>query len=135
MLRLSSIAVSLLLILAGMNVTIASHYCHGALSKTIVSLTGKNASCGMEHSKQAATETTISSRCCDDVLTEYKVSDDYAPSDIRYSQYFQYFDYFLPEIKLPVPLPTSFLNHIFKSPPGNFSVSAVHPEDICVFRI
>ncbi len=134
MFRISTIAVALLLVLSGMNITVASHYCMGTLAKTIVSLNGKSASCGMDHTESPESETTISSRCCDDELHVYTVGDDYAPSDIRYSQLFNY-DNFSPEIIVTPSILTALPKQIDYSPPGQLLISAVHAAEICVFRI
>lgn len=134
MFRFSTIAVALLLVLSGMKITIASHYCQGTLAKTIISLNGKTASCGMVHTGPTESETKISAKCCDDELHVYTVGDDYAPSDIRFGHLFN-FDYFSPEIIASLSVLTALTKQIDYSPPGHLLTSAVHAAEICVFRI
>jgi hypothetical protein len=54
-----------LILLAGMHVTIATHFCGGELAATKISLAGTEASCVMAHNElpNAYNETSFSSNC------------------------------------------------------------------------
>jgi hypothetical protein len=130
--KVSTIVITLLLVFSGMHFTIATHYCQGALSKTIISLSGKTADCGMEHSRSASHEPLFSRECCDDKVTVYTVDNDYSPSFVSLIQ--------APEATtLVVPCITKLLSVISKqrseNPPGYDLVSSVEAAEICVLRI
>ncbi len=134
-----AIPVALLILLSGMHLTIATHFCGGEIAATKVSITGKKASCGMisdDNSKTSA-ETILASNCCDNKVSVYSVDNNYAPSAFQFKEIahpvFQ--EFFIPEgfsFRSSYPILTTITN---VSPPDNLMANAVSMADICVFRI
>lgn len=130
--KVSTILIALLLAASGMHFTIAAHYCQGTLAKTIISLNGKTADCGMENSRSTFHEPVFSRECCDDKVTVYTVDNDYSPSFVSMVQ--------APEATtLVVPCITNLLSVTSKQrseyPPGYDLVNSVEAAEICVLRI
>jgi hypothetical protein len=134
-----TIPVALLIFLSGMHVTFATHFCGGKIAATKISVTGKVASCGMDSDEKSksASETSLTSKCCENTTAVYSVDDNYAPSalhDIALTQNIL-FEYVVPGIFIsPSDLPMS-ANSTNVSPPGCYKTNAVSIADICVFRI
>jgi hypothetical protein len=137
--KLLSISFALIILLSGMNLTIATHYCGGQIAATKISFVGKTASCGMESHKKSNlfSGTNLAKHCCDNVISSYSVDHNYTPSKIV-----------IIEILLPVlqvfdiPVNAAFDFHCKSttcftqiSPPGNFTYNAVNMAYICAFRI
>jgi len=134
-----AIPVSLLILLSGMHITIATHFCGGEIAATKVSITGKEASCGMisDEKSNTSAETILASNCCENKISVYSVDNNYAPSAFQFKEIthpvLQVF--FIPEgfaFRSSFPLLTTLTN---VSPPDNYLASAVSMADICVFRI
>ncbi|HLO58406.1 MAG TPA: hypothetical protein VK179_06670 [Bacteroidales bacterium] len=130
--KVSTIVIALLLAVSGMHFTIAAHYCQGNLSKTIISLNGKTADCGMEHSRSASHVPVFSRECCDDRITVYTVDNDYSPSFISLL--------LAPAVTaVPVQYITDLLSFSLKkrpeNPPGYDLITSVDSAAICVLRI
>lgn len=134
-----SIPLALLILFTGINVKIASHYCGGNFSAAKVSLTGKTASCGMEHpSVQKPTEFLFSRHCCDDVISSVSISTNYVPSSFWYlpdtGQEIINTFITLDELDIYQPVTISAISGS-KRPPGGFSPSDVEQQVICIFQI
>ncbi len=135
-----SISFSLLILLSGLHITIASHYCGCEIATyEKVSVSGELASCGMEDSADNSTLPGMhfKTHCCDNEISVLAVDPNYAPSFTSFKAFPQ------PVLQL-VDIPASFsflplypINYIGAnvSPPGYFLVSDVSLPDICVFRI
>ena len=137
--KLLAIPLALLILLSGMHFTIATHYCGGKIAATKVSLSGKEASCGMisDHRSYNSGETQISSKCCDDEKAVYKIDSDYSFSAFHFKEIPQNI---LLEFQIPEGFsfhsPIALLTHATNgSPPDYFLANAVSMADICVFRI
>lgn len=137
--RIVSISLMILIIFSGISVKIASHYCGDSFSGTKVSLTGKLASCGMEHqSGTNSSQDLITSHCCEDTMSSFSISTNYVPSSC----------YALPDIgqeinhtfilnndllsSLQIPISAISNN---KLPPGLFSPDSIEQQVICIFQI
>jgi len=134
-----TIPLAILILLSGMHFTIASHYCDGKIAATLVSLSGKEASCGMisDNRSDNSGETQISKHCCDDELAVYKTDSDYSPSAHHFKEITQNIlqEFLVPEgfsFHSTVSLLTYPTN---VSPPDYFRANAVSMANICVFRI
>jgi len=134
-----TIPLALLILLSGMNFTVATHYCGGHIAATKLSFSGKEATCGMisDQKSENSTETQISSNCCDDKIAVYKIDGDYSPSAFYFKNISQNIlqEFHIPQgfsFHFPVSLLTIPAN---VSPPGCFMANAVRIADICVFRI
>jgi len=134
-----SISFSLLILLAGMHLTISTHYCGGVIAASKLSVSGELASCGMEGPVDQCQfpGKHIGSNCCTNKIAVLAVENNYTPSSFEFKSFSQ------PVLQVfDIPAnsginPFSVLSLICTNvrPPGNFMVSAVSLPDICVFRI
>jgi hypothetical protein len=133
-----TIPLALLILFSGMNFTVATHYCGGHIAATKLSFTGKLATCGMTALKsENSAETQISSKCCDDKTSVYKIDNNYSPAAFHFKNISQniHVEFLIPQgflVQAPVSLLTIPAN---VSPPDWFAANAVRMADICVFRI
>jgi hypothetical protein len=137
--RIVTISLMLLIMFSGISVKIALHYCGGSFSEMKVSLSGKLATCGMEHqSGKKSSQDLITRHCCNDIISSFSIDTNYVPSNC----------YSLPDLAQEI-------NHSFilqnamlinpeitvsaisgdKKPPGNFSPFNVEQQVLCIFRI
>ena len=134
-----SILFAALILLSGMHLSLASHYCGGELAAVKWSLVDEKASCGMALDKQIITtaNTITTESCCKDELSFLAVDSNYNPSSLQINdpikQLLQVF--YIPEsIGIQFSNTHSSVNATIQ-PPGKFIASAVSLPDICVFRI
>jgi hypothetical protein len=136
--KLLSIAIAFIILLSGMNLSIATHYCGGEVAAVKWSFSGQKASCGMENPKPICPANKgIASNCCHNKISFLKVDKNYCPSTFKIKDVTKSL---LQVFNIPVNISCQSLfalNSIQKnfSPPGNLSVSTVCLADICVFRI
>jgi hypothetical protein len=134
-----TITVALLLLLSGMHITIATHFCGGELAATRVSVTGVMATCGMVHheANNSSAETILKSNCCENETDVYAVDENYSTTEFHFKKV-------APVILQVFYIPQGFSYHsnilqatylANASPPDNFMANAVSMADICVFRI
>jgi hypothetical protein len=134
-----SILFALALLLSGMRITIAEHYCGGSLVASKTSFSGKLATCGMENNENSCPlqGQKLSKHCCENRLytagtTNIFMAPRSMPEKSNRNNLILYFftTYNLSQINLYISsLYTDF------NPPGKFIPDAVSPEKICVFRI
>ena len=127
-------------LLAGLHLSIASHFCQGELISVKVSIANKEAttSCCMEGvSTSSPSGKVFKKHCCDNGLTTLAVDDNYSPSfskslDIspKVTEVF-----IVPLKEMIREMAFSQSSHPILSPPGIFSKSTVELTEICVFRI
>lgn len=134
-----TIPLALLILLSGMHFTIAAHVCGGEIAGTKVSLSGKEASCGMasDEKSKPSSETSFNSDCCENAFTIYSTDNNYSPSEFHVKEITQNIlhVFYIPEgftFHSNFPLLKNFTN---VSPPDNFMANAVSMANICVFRI
>jgi len=134
-----TILLAILILFSGMHFTIATHFCGGEIAATKVSLTGKEASCGMAHDEKSKSysETSFSSNCCENEISVYSVDNNYAPSAFHFKEITQNIlhEFYIPEgfsFHSTFPSLSKYTN---VSPPDCFLANAVSMADICVFRI
>ena len=137
--KLFSIVFAALILLSGMHLSLASHYCGGELAAVKWSLDDEKASCGMVVDKQINTtaNTITAESCCKDKTSFFAVDSNYNPSSLQINepikQLLQVF--YIPEsIGIQFSNTHSCVNATIQ-PPGKFIASAVSLPDICVFRI
>jgi hypothetical protein len=134
-----TIPLALLILVSGMHFTIATHYCGGKIAATKVSLSGKEATCGMisGHKSDNSGEQQFSRHCCDDELVVYKIDSDYSPSSSHSKEITQQIlhEFFVPEVLAYQSHILSITNCTNFSPPDCYTANAVRMADICVFRI
>ncbi len=134
-----SISFSILVLLSGMHLTVATHLCHDKIASTKLSVSGELASCGMEGAAdnyllQVILKTT---NCCKNKIAAFVVDNNYFPA---YSEFKTFGQSVLQVFKLPAcltnPSPCQLILFVTDvSPPGYFSVNDVSLPNICVFRI
>jgi hypothetical protein len=133
-----SISLAFLILLAGMHLTFATHYCGGTIAASKISVSGELASCGMEGTEDSCPlpGDHIKSHCCDDEVSVYAIDNNYSPSfsditDIT-QRVLQVFTYPANETYSPIIFHNTLLTSV--GPPDNYFSSAVSLADICVFR-
>jgi hypothetical protein len=137
--KVFSILILLLTVVAMIHISVAMHYCEGKKVATIVSLSGKSASCGMTCSEEQTPlqGTYFTHHCCDDLVTFCGISSNYTPSYFFVPESYQHnFHVFAIPVDLLVKSQTDFY-YIFSniSPPRALMSTNVDLCDICVFRI
>jgi len=137
--KLFSILFAALILLSGMNLSLASHYCGGELSAVKWSLNDAKAGCGMElaATKTSSDKSFEAQSCCKDEISFYTVDHNYNQSTHQINepvhQLLQVF--YIPETIGFHFFNTSSSVNATIHPPGKFIASAVSLPDICVFRI
>jgi hypothetical protein len=137
--KLLSISLAVLMLLSGMNLTVATHFCGGSLAASKVSFSGKLATCGMENETNqcAATGLHSDTDCCTNHVSHLNVDHNYSPEFFA----FKYFGHQLLQVFV---VPQNQINYSYTafnvvrtnaSPPGIIQASDVSLPDICVFRI
>lgn len=134
-----SILFASLILLSGLHVSMASHYCGGELAAVKWSLSDVKANCGMEMSVPSCpSDHNISQEsCCKDKITYFVVDSNYNLSSLEVNN---------PELRLlqVFYIPQNTVNSAFSStlaynsivrPPGKFLPNAVSQSFICVFVI
>lgn len=137
-----SIALTSLILISGMHLAVAKHYCHGEFAAMKITFIGDNATCGMEDGIEASKvfdnqmTDVVTAKCCSNESTLMGVDQNYNPSYQEFSSLrsLPLFAY------VPSELIYSFQNssvYSYKNiiPPDNVPAGAKSPADICVFRI
>lgn len=132
-----SISLAFLIVIAGMHLTVAIHYCGGSIAASKISFSGELATCGMENSVETCPlhGNHFQSHCCDDEVSVYAIDNNYSPS---FPDVISISQNILQAFYLPISevLPSSSIIdiNINASPPWELYTSAVRLIDICVFR-
>jgi hypothetical protein len=136
--KLFSISFAVLILLSGMNLSMATHICGGKVAAVKWSFSGKEATCGMEIPDQSSPlHKGISNSCCRNEISFYSVDNNYNPSSFQSNEVikslFQIFD---------IPVNISFVSSTTENsllsdfgPPVNQLVNSVSLSKICIFRI
>jgi len=134
-----SILLSLLMLAAILHISVAMHYCSGKEVATIVSLSGKLATCNMgcSEGELPSTGTNLTKHCCDDIVTLCRIDNNYTPS---FSFEPESYQYNFQVLSLPVRFSTNSNSDLIPfysnlSPHGELLSANVELTDICVFRI
>jgi hypothetical protein len=136
--KLLSIFFAFLILLTGVHLTFATHYCGGSFAASKISVSGELASCGMEDIEKTCSNpgNHLKSHCCDNEVSVYAIDNTYTPSFSVATDVVQ-------NILQVFTLPVSITIHSFLpekplltsvSPPGKLFTSIVNLADICVFR-
>jgi hypothetical protein len=137
--KVISISLIIVMLVAILHLSVATHYCGGKIAASKISLSGKLASCGMEDDKSDLSSTGLhfTKHCCENVLTSFGINSIFFPtfSSVPESR-FQLLQVFsLPSnlaLNLFSPIKSRYTN---VNPPGAFASSNVDLSDICVYRI
>ena len=137
--KLFSILFAGMILLSGMHLSIASHFCGGQLAAVKWSVLDEKAGCGMEMVKpvQSTQKSVEAESCCKDEMTFYTVDTNYNPSTI---QTHEPEHHLMQVFYIPLSLGIQFKNtshstNTHVQPPGIYLASAVNLPDICVFLI
>lgn len=136
--KVSAIFSILVILVAGMHLTLDVHHCSGHIAAMKLSFTGALASCGMEKEGQLYSAQGISAfDCCQDNLTQLNTDKIFMPAN-----------FVVKEVKMQVArvleLPSALVNYLVPpiqeqyantGPPGNPLYSLVRLPEICIFRI
>lgn len=136
--KVLSILFAGLILITGMHLSIAAHFCGGEMASVKLSFKGQEATCGMEIVSSCPTHKELtSSSCCKNKLSYYTVDNNYSPSSFQINEV----------VKKPVHvIASTFVNPLYSpllvyhtftniSPPELAISNAVKLPDICVFRI
>ena len=134
-----SIAMAVLVLLTGLHLSVASHFCCGKLAAVKISITAEKATCGMEDEAELTSPSGkfIKSHCCVNELATLAVDSSYSPSQ---SLSIDLTHKIVPVFATPVlevvrELAFAYYSHPIFSPPGIFRKNSVDLTAICVFRI
>jgi hypothetical protein len=137
--KVFSIVSVLIIILAGLQVTISRHYCGGEPVASRISLSGAPASCGMEDNENNCPLPwhQLTGNCCEDhvriagtvnIFTiPYVVGEDQNKDKVSLN--------LANEINLPETRVSFRQIYTGFNPPGIYFTSSVNLENICVLRI
>ena len=135
---IGAISLIVLLLFTGIRVSVATHYCCGHVAGTKVSLTGAQATCGMENEEAPVShQEIISTHCCDNVMSSYSFSNNYFPTFYNYDNFDAkaVISFIVPSDVISFAEPVIIISNRDGSPPGNQFPDDVLLSSICVFRI
>jgi hypothetical protein len=136
--KIVSAFLALLLLISGMHLSVASHYCGGTLAQVKWSMDRELASCGMEAmAEHQPKDIALHEACCNDVVSTYTTDGQYQFQSLELKK-------FTPAVVACFTVPQRLLfmsqqsadlryTHVF--PPGKCSPTQVFQESICVFLI
>ena len=134
-----SIAMAVLVLLTGLHLSVASHFCCGKLAAVKISITAEKATCGMEDDGEisAPSGKIFKTHCCINELSTLSVDSSYSPST---SLSIDFTHIIVPVFATPVlevvpELAFAQYSCPIFSPPGIFRRNSVDLTAICVFRI
>jgi hypothetical protein len=134
-----SIVFATLILISGMNFSIATHFCGGEIASKKLSLSGSAASCGMEDTEQedCSVSDEYNSNCCKNTIDTYSLDSNYENFTFKITEVTKNL---LNDLYIPVgivfnSIQTSTSNNYGVSPPDLPSTSAVSLDRICIFRI
>jgi hypothetical protein len=133
-----SIGFALLILLSGMQLSLATHFCGGHIAAVKWSFTKEKATCGMEDPHATCpSQKRFTTHCCEDEIAVCSTDPNYNQSEIQLEKVYQTtLQLFIIPIHCTgsVLFPASFL-YTNVHPPGKTSANGVKLSDICVFRI
>ncbi|NJO69113.1 MAG: hypothetical protein HC830_07380 [Bacteroidetes bacterium] len=134
--KLLSILFAILMLISGMHLSVATHFCMGELASVKLSFSGTEASCGMEQ-QSCPKHSSLTSNCCQNEIAFYSIDDNYEPSSYQIKNVAKNH---LKIMSIPVIItPDIFISYDTSksniSPPPLAMVSDVNLTDICIFRI
>jgi len=129
---------ALLLLISGMHLSVASHYCGGTLAQVKWSFNKELATCGMENPNETLPlGQLLEQPCCQDELSTYTTDGNYQLQSFELKKCApQVIACFTAPINLLYKSqePVDYLyTHVF--PPGEISPTQVLQENICVFLV
>lgn len=137
--KASSIILSFFMLLALCNFVVATHYCHGNVIDSKVSLSGNTTICNMRETGKdnMLPGLVLTSTCCNNTVTSLGVDNNYFPSSYSIPTYLSLnFQAFTIQLGSQI----HFINlskgqYTGESPPGVLMSTNVDLPSICLFRI
>ncbi len=136
--KLFSILFASLILISGIHLSIAKHFCCGQVEAVKWSLTGENASCGMESSEGTCpVHDGIASNCCGNEVSLLAVDNFAGPSSWQIEEISKQINqvFSIPVNQLLHSAIPDSRSYADVSPPDNLSANTVSLPKICVFRI
>jgi hypothetical protein len=137
--KVISISLTLLMLLALLHFSVATHYCMEKIAASKISFSGGLATCGMENEENQLPQTgsNFTTHCCDNIIVFCGIKGNYFPSfsyiPEPYNNDFQVFS--LPSSIAFCPVASFKSINLSVNPPGESTVNNVDLTSICVFRI
>ena len=126
------------ILLSGMNLSVARHFCGGEVADVKISFSGAKASCGMEDNEEACpVNGDVTSNCCRNDLSVFTVDNYFNSSNLQIKEVSQPVSqlFFLPLIQSLYSFVLAFQAYTDSSPPDKLIANGVSLPKICVFRI
>ena len=137
--KASSIILSVFMLLALFHFVVATHYCHGNVIASKVSLSGKISTCNMTETVKDDMRPGLflNSSCCNNTVKFFGVDNNYFPSSYSIPAYLSLS---LHSFTIQNGLKIHFTElskgqYTGESPPGVLMSTNVDLSNICVFRI
>ena len=137
--KFAAIPLLIMILITGINITVSSHYCCGNYIGSKVSLSGANASCGMQEANTAAQDNEVFRKhCCDNIATPILLGNNYIPT---YYSAPAVLTQEIPDFSALMISLSPWEDHpcnrlaIEESPPGSCNPTSVEQNIICVYRI
>jgi hypothetical protein len=137
--KVISISLTLLMLIALLHFSFATHYCKDNIAASKISLSGGLATCGMENDENELPQTgsAFTTHCCDNVIFFCGTNGNYFPSfsfvPESYNNDFNVFS--LPSNMNFCSIAALKSLNTRVNPPGESTVNNVDLTAICVFRI
>ncbi len=125
----------LVVLLSGMTVRYSAHYCQGIFIASRLSLTGVDASCGMNQEKSESKDNQFSNLMCVNEIASYTFSGNYIYSPPIVDSGTHQLDIELPLVVTPKIKLLSASSEFTQLPPGSPGPLKAVTEILCVFRI
>jgi len=137
--KATSILLVLVILLAGFQAMISTHFCGGRIADTKVSLAGAIASCGMEGTEETCPMpvSNLDRHCCEDQISIAGIVNHYTPPASEPDRSL-YNNSNIPFIQMHGLYPVSVSSITAFTcfyPPGYGLTNTVSLDKICVFRI
>lgn len=136
--KVLSILFAGLILITGMHLSIAAHFCGGEIASVKLSFKGQEATCGMEVVSTCPVHKELtSSSCCKNKVSYYIVDNNYSPSSFQINEVIKKSVHVVSSTFVNPQHSLSLVSHTFTniSPPELAISNAVKLPDICVFRI
>ncbi len=135
--KLLSILFAAIIILSGLHLSVAAHFCGGEISAWKVSIDQQKANCGMCSGENTATTSIAAESCCKDALSVLNVDTDYQLAQLKVpsSDYHLLQVFVVPQHIALQQFQAASSLHAHTRPPRNYLPDDVNLAGICVFRI
>ena len=136
--KVLSIVIIGLILVSGMNLSLATHLCGGKVAAVKWSFTGRFATCNMEECDHSnSNHENYSTDCCKNLISFFSVDQNYTPSafqiqDLAKSTIHCHVCY---TKQFPDNLPHSYSIFTDTSPPDEIIARSVDLAELCVLRI